>query len=903
MNNYKNSRKSRKKAGALLALLGVMSFGSNSEITKADKNSSYVDSVNKIHDININKNNKFKNIENLSQANSVSENAVKVIEDISCSVESVINSGENFIESANFLLPESSWLARFFELKSFKNAVCSTELGILNAIENMKDFINKFKNSKKIFENLYKFSFYSYSYIENTEFEEITNKINLLNNNFDDLKSKLEYFNNKFEKISNLDNLSEKYDELIFFYEELSSPINITDFILSDLKDINNNLKNIKYEFENLPGEYNNYLNIKKSKQVKKLEELKNNFENKKIKIKNKLNKIQDFLSENYKNIWTNIEPDISILVQENFDSKFHELENEIFNLINKISSLEKYTDESTKEFFDIKQKKEDLYKKSQEFLTEVDTYKNKLNIKKENLKEKKAELIKQVNYLQNELDKVWEVQCGNLKEKKDLDKFIEIAKPSYNAAKRLCDQLLLETKNISINININQSDFNQNFKNINKKKLEIKSAINAVREKGLLMRINISKEFINNLIKERDNTWKDYMQKFSPKALNNEFLIKKYREIWENANLDYNETVEWEKNNLNIIKNQELTEDLAENIESNGINFANLLSKFKSKMLIAREKMNDLVVQIQADLAKQNAWNRVFTTTGNYENVKIEAGDNYVNKTYKHSQALAELIDSYLPGTYNNILKLCNKMRQKLEFVLISGDSGWGKTQSVNYLINATRAQKISINYKKLIESVDGAQYAIDLLSKYKNKPEPLIMVLDEFDIVAKPRNDGGNTAGIINSFFEKIKEISEDPSSKINLKLVICISNMNKNQLDPANVNRMTSYLTYNINPDYKKIISVISSGIECSAIDGNKENFVNKIAQTCSSLAINNSPPSPGNIVKAIYTVILDECARINSDKQEGDEDYINLWHVSINSEKVSEKIAELTPKQRF
>ena len=124
-----------------------------------------------------------------------------------------------------------------------------------------------------------------------------------------------------------------------------------------------------------------------------------------------------------------------------------------------------------------------------------------------------------------------------------------------------------------------------------------------------------------------------------------------------------------------------------------------------------------------------------------------------------------------------------------------------------------------------------------------------------------------------------------------------------MNKNQLDFAIVGRMNNYLTYGNNPGYKKIISAISSGVECSAIDRSKENFINIIAQNCDSLAMSGFPPSPRNIKEAIYAIMIDECTRINANKQEEDEDYIDLWRVAVSSKKVSEKITELTPRQQL
>lgn len=114
-----------------------------------------------------------------------------------------------------------------------------------------------------------------------------------------------------------------------------------------------------------------------------------------------------------------------------------------------------------------------------------------------------------------------------------------------------------------------------------------------------------------------------------------------------------------------------------------------------------------------------------------------------------------------------------------------------------------------------------------------------------------------------------------------------------MNKNQLDFATVGRMNSYLTYGNNPGYKKIISAISSGVECSAVDGNKENFINMITQSCDSLAMSGFPPSPRNIKEAMYAIMIDECTRINANKQEDDEDYIDLWHVAISSKKFLKK----------
>ncbi len=178
------------------------------------------------------------------------------------------------------------------------------------------------------------------------------------------------------------------------------------------------------------------------------------------------------------------------------------------------------------------------------------------------------------------------------------------------------------------------------------------------------------------------------------------------------------------------------------------------------------------------------------------------------------------------------------------------SGAPGWGKTQGIEYLIAATNAQKIVVSYRDLLKSNDGEKYAKDLLNKYKDQKEPLIMVCDEFDTIA---NKDKNNLVTIN-FFDQVKEIVSNTNNNINLKLIIAISNMGKEQLDPGTIQHLIQqHFVFGKNPNYNRVIDSIAQGFNCDPSEG-KENFINNIAENCKNLRDLGKAPSARVILKA-------------------------------------------------
>lgn len=922
MGKYKNSRK---RAGTLLALLSVMSAGAKSKNVGAMDNGVYsgvvrnndsqIGQVGKYKnnlgtEVRSGANNQFKTLkveifENMEQAMSAADSCVETCNFLIESSSALQKSGEKFVNSVGTPLPEApGFFARLFGMSSVRTAADSAERVTLTAVQDMKNVIAGIEGFKKSFNNFKNIG----TYTKNEKFRSIMDSFEALNLNFSDLDAAFNEFNSKASQASGMGDAASRYDAWASIHRGLLASGQATNgMILPTLKTMNNNLELLKEELANLPSAYDAYTVGKEHDKMRKLTELKESFEKEKVKKQNELKEVQKNLEGSYKGTWKSIEkvdPDISALIQNEFDSKFQDLNDEISRVIDTISAgLRIYNEDSVAKLSSMKNVVPDFEEKIQRFLGNIESYKSKCIKEKKKLKIQKDELIKQVNNLQSELDSVWTIQCSNFKSENDLNRFVETAKSGYDAAKKLCNQLLVETENIELNLNTqnpNQS-LDSGLKRINDRKPRIEAAIAAIREKGLMIRITVSRNAIEVLLQERDDIWNSFNSRYSPKMMDNERLIEDSAEIYQSMVEDYNEERSFQADHIDgLLKDKHLTEELAEKHDSVWAQLANRLGTFKKGYNAAVAKIGDLVAKIQADIARRRGWERMFMTTGNYDNIRKEVGDAYLNRNDDDSQKIAEVIDRYLPGTYDNVLDLCNKMRQKVgtEFVLVSGAPGWGKTQSIDYLINATRATKINVEYSKLLKSVDGVSYARELLNKHKGKSEPLVMVLDEFDIVAKKREEGTNSpAGIINAFFDEVKKMSEDPQSRINLRLIVNISNMSKDQLDAANINRMTGYLTFGSNPDYAKIISVISEGVECDAAEGTKENFIKSIARTCNQLATSMRAPSARTIVKAFQAVMSRAHIRINKGKNEKDRDFVQLWNTPVTSENISKDITSL------
>ena len=861
------NRNSRKRVGTLLALLGAVG-AAKSNVTNADLQSSYGEPYYKGSDkANYNKadydsmpdfseyeNLNLDKITSLEQATKISSDCVKTLDGLIKGIDKFSGLANSFLSSTKKSIPEApGFFSRLFKTSYLKTAADGAEATVLSSVQSMRGLISEIDSFKGKFAGLEKIK----SYTSNEKVYNVINTIERLELNFSDLKNDFTSISDKATNASSKSSLSERYDDFADIYKKLSfSSTSVDTIILSALNTTKSDLESLKAEIKKLPDAFILKKEIERYKEEIKKRELEENFAKEKSSIQNDLRECQKYLSESYTGAWKsieNVDPDISI-----------------------------------------------------SFVNLIENYKNKLFKEKQKLKSAKDNLVKQVNDLMSNLNSNWTVQCSSFRVEDDKNKFIKIAESSYNTAKELCAQLLTETESLKLDISSENpySVIEDGQKKIDDRRPRVEAAIDSVKEKGLLMRINISKKLIDNLVKDCDETWEKYSNKYAPKFISEKTLVEDSSEIWNDITGAYNEETNWQKANLtNIMRSKELSEELANELDSKLSVLSNRIGIFKDKIDNAVLKMSSLINKHQAELQRKYAWQRIFFTTGNYDNIKKEVGEAYANRTDEDSKKIASVIDSYLAGTYDNVLKLCNMMKLNMgtQFALISGAPGWGKTQSLDYLISATNAQKIVVSYSDLLKSNDGVKYASDLLLKYRGKKEPLVLVLDEFDTIAKSRgsDDKGN-AVLVNSFFDAVKTMSENPDNNINLRLVVAISNMNKNQLDSANISRMNEFLTFGSNPDYKRIIDITSEGFECNASEGSKENFVNNIVRACESLKTSGYTPNARNIQKAFQAVQSDWCARMNEGKTPEDRGYYQPWHALLESNLICQKIRDLTVK---
>ena len=163
-----------------------------------------------------------------------------------------------------------------------------------------------------------------------------------------------------------------------------------------------------------------------------------------------------------------------------------------------------------------------------------------------------------------------------------------------------------------------------------------------------------INKNKLNDLLKNFRDFSETFEAKFSPQNVNidDSTLNRNYAEIWREYNSYFENEVSWVADTFSDPSNEitkAIVDQLSERIEI-----------FKNEVLNLKSKIE----KIQTEQSRKNAWQRVFFTDGNYEKIKKEVGEASANRTDEDSKKIAGVIDSYLPGTYDNILKLCNLMK-----------------------------------------------------------------------------------------------------------------------------------------------------------------------------------------------------------------------------------------------
>ena len=143
-----------------------------------------------------------------------------------------------------------------------------------------------------------------------------------------------------------------------------------------------------------------------------------------------------------------------------------------------------------------------------------------------------------------------------------------------------------------------------------------------------------------------------------------------------------------------------------------------------------------------------------------------------------------------------------------------------------------------------------------------------------------------------MINSFFDAVKIMSENPDNNINLKLVVIISNMDVNRDSYPNVSNFNEYLNFGRNPDYNRIIDSIAKAFNCDPAES-KEDFINNIAEHCENLRDSGKAPSAGIILKAFRSAQA-EWLRVVMQCDYKDDKIEGPWHAVLNSQDIIKRI---------
>lgn len=628
-------------------------------------------------------------------------------------------------------------------------------------------------------------------------------------------------------------------------------------------------------------------------------EEAERKFFAEKSKWQKEFAEILERTDNEFEAICKNSDSDVGELIRKNQGNSVAEFRSSVEAEIEILNDLKEYDEINLQKVIDMRTKSLDIKEQKRKLEKSIKDYKNDLIREKKELESLKNEIAIDINKAKSDLDLTWQEEIGKLISKEDKERFTNMANASYETAKKIAEQMVQEVSQVNIDLTRNSRSDIENLKSrIQDRRNKVLRSIDTIKNKGLSIRIVGMKDSINGMFKERDKLWTEFKNKYEPSRLTDD-LRAKTSNIWKSIVDLYNEELAYSKSIEETLKSKDVNEDVAERLDENITVLSGRLGTWRNNLKDHELSMQEYLDQIRVSEARKLAFKRIFSTEGAFDLVKKDVGEASTNATAADSAKIADVIDSFLPGTYNVIRSYADAARVGgYQCVLTSGHPGWGKTQGVKYFASAINAKIVEVDYDKLQQG-DGAKYAESLFQSADGNAQPWILLMDEFDNISgkgEPGKPRPKSAAVLNNFLNKVKQLMED--SNTNLKLVACLSNENKDKLDEANFSRMTRYMVLGNNPDYKRIVNIICAGIRCATDEVSKEDFVNKIARHCDSLMLKGREVSARTINQSVLGVARSWCDNINKDKSKGDPDYVELYDAQISSDAVCKKLSSMS-----
>lgn len=652
-----------------------------------------------------------------------------------------------------------------------------------------------------------------------------------------------------------------------------------------------------KLEKEKKAAEEQKQKELEEAKRNK--EEAEKKFFDERIKWQNELAETLERTDNEYESVCKNSDSDVGDLIRKNQGNYVAEFKSSVEAEIEILNDLKEYNEINLQKVMDMRTKSLDIKERKRKLEKSIKDYKNDLIREKKELESLKNEIAIDVNNLKESLDFAWQDEMSKLISEEDKERFTNMAKASYETAKKMVDQMIQEVNQVKIDLTRNSKSDIENLKSrIQERKNKVLRSIDTVKHKGLSIRVAGMRESINGMCKEIGKLWTEFKNKYEPNRLTND-LRDKTSNIWKSIEELYNEELSYYKSIEGILKSKDVNEDVAERLDAVITDLSGRLGTWRNNLRDHEASMQAHLDEVRVSGERKLAFDRIFSSEGSFDKVRADVGEASANATAADSAKIAEVIDKYLPGTREVTQAYADAARTGgYQFVITSGSPGWGKTQGVRYFASATGLKLVEADYDQIWDG-DAAKYAVSLSQRLSGNLQSWALMMDELDTVSRKGETGKTrpkSAANLNIFLNKLKQIMEDPSS--NLKLIVGLSNENKDKLDEANFSRATKYVVLGNNPDYERIIGVICSGIRCATDEISKEDFVKKIARHCDALMLKNRKVSARTINQSVLAVAREWCDQMNKGKSKGDPGYVELYDAQISSGAVCKKISDMS-----
>ncbi len=628
-------------------------------------------------------------------------------------------------------------------------------------------------------------------------------------------------------------------------------------------------------------------------------EEAEKRFLSEKSKRQSELSEILNRTDKEFEDMCESSDPDIGELLKKNQGNVVAEFRSSIEVEISILDDMKEYSEVNLQKVIDMKVNVANIRERKRNLDKSIKEYKKDLTKEKKELEGLKSEIVTSVDKLRSDLSLAWNEEIGKLVSDEDKARFVDMAKPSFESANKIIDQMSSELGQFKINLTkVSKQDLESLKSRMGDRMNKVNRSIDTIKNKGLGIRIVNMRDSVNTAFKARDRLWTEFKNKYEPSRMTGD-LADKTSNIWKRIEASYNDEVKYSQSIDTTLKSLEMNEAVAARLDDILTESSNRLGAFRNDLRDAEEGMQEFLDKLRASRERQLSFDRVYSSGDAFDVVQNDVGSASANLTPTDSARIGLVVDGILPGTGEIARSCADAMRLGgYQAILVSGWPGWGKTELIKNVAAATSAKIIQVDYNEFVNG-DGTQYAQKLIQSAGADSRPHIIMCDEFDTISRKTELGKPrpvTAANFNSFLNALKDVMDKGNT--NIKLVYCASNEYKDNMDLANFNRMSAYYVLGDKPDYKNIILTLLRPVRVTSDAISKEDAAKRLARHCESLSLQGNKVSPRTIKQAILSVAKAWCDNMNGSKLKSDPEYIPLYDAQISVDKVCEKVTVMS-----